>query len=101
MLVMTRLLGALVVLLVLASAVPAWWNHGHENIAEGAAAILPEDVPAFFRAGGKRLAHYAVDPDRWKNRTALQLRSAESPDHFSTSRTSRTDPSPTHAGKRS
>jgi hypothetical protein len=61
---------------------PAWWVKGHENIAQGAASRLPEAMPAFYRAGGKHLAHFAGDPDRWKNREAKHLRAAESADHF-------------------
>ncbi len=60
----------------------AWWSGGHERIAEAAATLLPEDVPAFFRAAGKQLAHYAVDPDRWKNPGASHLKASEFPEHF-------------------
>lgn len=60
----------------------AWWAGGHESIAEAAAARLPDDVPAFFRGGGRHLAHFAVDPDRWKNRNAIFLRRAEEGNHF-------------------
>src|SRR5262249_55216060 len=60
----------------------AWWVKGHASIAEAAAAGLPAEVPAFFRAGGKQLGHYAGDPDRWKNPAARHLRAAEAPDHF-------------------
>src|SRR5213083_1969878 len=60
----------------------AWWSGGHESIAEAAAARLPEDVPAFYRRGGKHLAHFAVDPDRWKNREAAFLRRSEEGHHF-------------------
>ena len=59
-----------------------WWSGGHETIAEAAAARLPDDVPAFFRRGGKELAHFAVDPDRWKNREMGFLRRAEEGNHF-------------------
>ena len=55
---------------------------GHASVAEAAAAGLPDDMPAFFRAGGKALGHFAGDPDRWKNRSCKFLRAAESPDHF-------------------
>jgi hypothetical protein len=68
--------------LLLASWCPAWWVQGHESITEAATGGLPEDVPAFFRAAGKQLAHYAGDPDRWKNPSARYLRAAEAPDHF-------------------
>ena len=68
--------------LVLAGLSPAWWVKGHASIAEAAATGLPEDVPAFFRSGGKQMGHYAGDPDRWKNPAAKHLRAAEAPDHF-------------------
>jgi hypothetical protein len=76
------LVGAGMVILAAVGFAPAWWVKGHESIAEAAASRLPEGVPAFFRAGGKQLAHYAGDPDRWKNREAKFLRAAESPEHF-------------------
>jgi len=61
---------------------PAWWVKGHGAIAEAAALDLPEDVPAFFRAGAKQLNHLAGDPDRWKNPACTYLRAAESADHY-------------------
>jgi hypothetical protein len=69
-------------LLALAAAGQAWWVQGHATVAEAAAAGLPDEVPAFFRAAGKSLGHYAGDPDRWKNPAARHLRAAESPDHY-------------------
>ena len=62
--------------------VHAWWVKGHEAIAQAAVSRLPEEVPAFFRAGGKAIAHLSGDPDRWKNKDAKFLRAAEYPDHF-------------------
>jgi hypothetical protein len=59
-----------------------WWSGGHETVAEAAAAKLPDEVPAFFREGGKHLAHFSVDPDRWKNRQATFLRRAEESNHY-------------------
>lgn len=59
-----------------------WWSGGHETVAEAAAARLPDDVPAFFRNGGKHLAHFSVDPDRWKNRDTPLLRAAEEGNHY-------------------
>lgn len=79
------LVGGLVVGLAGAAAglVPAlWWSGGHESIAAAAAAKLPDDVPAFFRGGGRHLAHLSVDPDRWKNREAKFLRRAEEGNHY-------------------
>jgi len=66
----------------LASLAIGWWSGGHETIAEAAASRLPEDVPAFFRKGGKELAHFSVDPDRWKNREMTFLRRAEEGNHY-------------------
>jgi hypothetical protein len=66
----------------LTGATRAWWVKGHESVTEAAAAGLPDDMPAFFRAAGKQLAHYSGDPDRWKNPAARHLRAAEAPDHF-------------------
>jgi hypothetical protein len=66
----------------LSGSVWGWWSGGHEAIAEAAASILPDEVPAFFRAAGKQLAHYAVDPDRWKNPGATALKATEFPEHF-------------------
>jgi hypothetical protein len=68
--------------LALAGLSSAWWVKGHESIAAAAVVNLPDEVPAFFRAGNKHLAHYAGDPDRWKNPSCKQLRDATSPDHF-------------------
>jgi hypothetical protein len=68
--------------LLLSGLVRAWWVEGHASIAQSAASILPDEVPAFFRGAGKQLGHYSGDPDRWKNRSCKFLRAAESPDHF-------------------
>jgi hypothetical protein len=76
------LAGAGLTALVLVGLGRAWWVNGHASIAEAAVADLPVEMPAFFRAGGKQLGHYAGDPDRWKNPSAKHLRAAESPDHF-------------------
>ena len=76
------LIGAAGVVLLAVSIAGAWWSRGHESIAEAGAAGLPDDMPAFFRAGGKSLAHYAGDPDRWKNPAAKFLGAAEAPDHY-------------------
>jgi hypothetical protein len=76
------LLGVLVSAALFAGGAQAWWIKGHETIAEAAAVGLPDEVPAFFRGGGKALAHSAGDPDRWKNPAAKHLRAAEAPDHF-------------------
>lgn len=68
--------------LAIAGVALAWWSGGHETIAEAAASRLPDDVPGFFRKGGKELAHFAADPDRWKNRDMNFLRRAEEGNHY-------------------
>jgi hypothetical protein len=60
----------------------AWWVIGHATITEAAALALPDDMPGFYRAAGRSLAHFAGDPDRWKNPQATYLRVVESPNHF-------------------
>jgi hypothetical protein len=76
------ILGVLVSAAIMVSGAQAWWIKGHETIAEAAVAGLPDDMPAFFRAGAKALAHSSGDPDRWKNPAAKHLRAAEAPDHY-------------------
>jgi hypothetical protein len=77
-----NLLAASVLLVLLAGLGRAWWVLGHASIAEAAAAGLPEELPAFFRAASKPLGHLAGDPDRWKNPSCKFLRAAEAPDHY-------------------
>jgi hypothetical protein len=76
------LISAILISLLTASFAGAWWLKGHENVAVAGCAGLPDDVPAFFRAGSATLAHCSGDPDRWKNPAALFLRASEAPDHY-------------------
>src|SRR5207302_417014 len=73
---------AVIIVLLGVCVSQAWWVKGHETIAEAAASRLPESMPAFFRGAGKHLAHFAGDPDRWKNREANYSRAGTSPDHY-------------------
>lgn len=75
-------LGLAVAVCLAVGAARAWWIIGHGTITEAAASVLPDDMPSFFRAAGKSLAHLAGDPDRWKNRDAAFLTNSESPHHF-------------------
>jgi hypothetical protein len=68
--------------MIMGSLVSAWWVKGHEGVAEAAAIGLPEEVPAFFRAGARFLGHCAGDPDRWKNPSCKFLSNATAPDHY-------------------
>src|SRR5262245_54450147 len=74
--------GVVVVGALVGSLAVGWWSGGHETIVDAAAARLPDEVPVFFRRGGKELAHFSVDPDRWKNRELGFLRRAEEGNHF-------------------
>ncbi len=67
---------------LLVGVTPAWWVKGHESITEAAAARCPDEMPAFFRTGGKHLAHFVGDPDRWKNRELKVLRASIEADHY-------------------
>ncbi|GBD37118.1 hypothetical protein HRbin36_02248 [bacterium HR36] len=80
-------LGLALVLAVLAGTMfceraYSWWIKGHGIITQAAVSALPEEVPMFFRAAGKELAHLAGDPDRWKNPETRALRGSESPEHY-------------------
>lgn len=65
-----------------AGLAPGWWVIGHATITEAAASRLPDELPAFFRSGGKHLGYFAGDPDRWKNRETPTLRACEEGNHF-------------------
>lgn len=77
-----NLLWVLMVGAILANLAKAWWVLGHATLTEAAASVLPDDMPEFFRKGGKALAHYVGDPDRWKNPTSKFLRAGTASDHF-------------------
>jgi hypothetical protein len=79
---MKRRVLVVIVLVVGVGVAPAWWVKGHESITAAAASQLPDDVPNFFRSGGKHLAHFAGDPDRWKNRECKTLRASIEADHY-------------------
>src|SRR5437762_2589924 len=51
----------------------AWWVKGHETITEAAALQLPDEVPAFFRAAGKSLAHFAGNPAHYTTDASMPL----------------------------
>lgn len=59
-----------------------WGEDGHRLIAAAAAAALPGDVPAFFRAAGPQLSYLNPEPDRWRARELPAMDQAFSPDHF-------------------
>ena len=68
--------------LALAPPAAAWWGDTHALMTRAAVLALPEEVPAFFRAGGEMAAHFSFDPDIAKNRGAPHVRHGEHPEHF-------------------
>lgn len=75
------LFGAVAVALAAGPAL-AWWGDGHAIVARAAVAAQPQEVPAFFRAGGQTVAHVSCDPDLAKNRATPHVAHAEHPEHF-------------------
>ncbi len=69
------------VILMPAPSVLAWWEKGHRIIAANAVAVLPDDMPDFFKKGEATLVRLSVQPDMWKE-FGNELRRAESPDHY-------------------
>jgi hypothetical protein len=67
-----------------APSVNAWGDEGHRWINRAAAERLPDDVPAFFRNAGARLAFLGPEPDRWRDTREFfkALNEAQSSDHF-------------------
>lgn len=64
------------------SEASAWWAKGHENVAEASLAVLPPDMPRFFRDGVAAVRLSSTDPDWWANKALPELRAAEAPNHF-------------------
>lgn len=63
-----------------------WGEAGHRITAQAASAVLPAEMPQFFRDAAPQLAYLNPEPDRWKNRSEASrdqaLDGASSPDHF-------------------
>jgi hypothetical protein len=66
----------------LAAPTQAWWGDTHGLLTQAAISVLPQEMPAFFRAGGSTAAHTAFDPDIAKNRGAPHVSHGEFPEHF-------------------
>ena len=80
---MKRFLFAICVsLFVVGGTAWGWWSGGHGILTKAAVQALPDDVPAFFRAGEGMIAHCVYDPDISKNRGAPHVRGAEHPEHY-------------------
>jgi hypothetical protein len=44
--------------------------------------VLPRELPVFFSAGKKAIAHCALDPDNFRNGLLPQAKAAEGPEHY-------------------
>jgi hypothetical protein len=73
---------AALALLLVAAPAAAWHARGHRAVAEGAVAILPEELPAPFRAAAASIAHHSVDPDLWRHRATPALAEATASRHY-------------------
>ena len=77
---------AALLLIVRPTSLGAWGEHGHRLAGAAAAAALPAEMPAFFRAAGPQLAYLNPEPDRWRNRAErdldLAVDGATAPDHY-------------------
>jgi hypothetical protein len=77
------LAGLAAAVLLAAGTALGWWPAGHQTVAEAAAAVLPADVPEFFRTGRRDLAFHSVEPDLWTERNLpVRLRPTQTAEHF-------------------
>ena len=60
----------------------AWWGGGHDILTQAAVKAAPEEMPEFFRAAEKMVAHCAYDPDISKERGTPHARQAEYGEHY-------------------
>ena len=61
---------------------PPWGFVGHEMAARAAAAVLPVEMPAFFRGAGAQLVHLNPEPDRWRVWEQREMDQAFAYDHY-------------------
>lgn len=59
-----------------------WGDDGHMAVNRAAVAHMPADFPAFFRAAANRIVYAGPEPDRWRHREEIAVKSAQEPDHF-------------------
>ena len=59
-----------------------WGFAGHEMAARAAVAMLPPEMPAFFRSAGEQLVHLNPEPDRWRVREQREMDRAFAYDHY-------------------
>jgi len=84
---MRRTLGIVgAVALLAASPPPApllpWGRDGHQMAARAATGVLPGDMPRFFRNAGDQLVYLDPEPDRWRERSLVEMDQAWQYDHY-------------------
>jgi hypothetical protein len=77
-----RFLASFLTVLLFGTSAWPWGNEGHSAINLVAAQKLPVDVPSFLKAAAHQLAYLGPEPDRWRERSELELKLAQEPDHF-------------------
>ena len=70
------------ILLLLGNTAWGWWSNGHGILTRAAVKALPDEIPEFFRAGERFVAHCAFDPDISKNRGAPHVSGSEHAEHY-------------------
>lgn len=61
-----------------------WGDEGHMAVNRAALQHLPADMPAFFTTAVavERIVYLAPEPDRWRHKEEIAVKSAQEPDHF-------------------
>ncbi len=83
---MRRTLGIVGAVTLLAAA-PAprmlpWGSDGHRMAARAATGVLPADMPGFFRDAADQLVYLDPEPDRWRERSLVEMDQAWQYDHY-------------------
>ena len=69
-------------LILLTTPAWAWWGGGHDILTQASVKALPEEMPEFFRAAEKMVAHCVYDPDISKDRGTPHARQSEYGEHY-------------------
>jgi len=73
----------LLTIAALTAPAQAWLGMGHDLAARTAVEALPENFPAFFRAGVEQIAHASLDPDLFTRPLGgKQVHATEAPEHY-------------------
>lgn len=59
-----------------------WGAEGHQMAARAAVAVLSGEMPPFFRSAGDQLVYLNPEPDRWRERSLVEMDQGWSYDHY-------------------